>query len=245
LREYLSRGQLRIVQCNFAQAGEVPDIAAERFDGILLDLGVSSHQLDDEARGFTFRRGAALDMRMGTDATISAADVLNLASLDELTRVFREYGDEPRARRLASEVVRRRETRPFATSDDLVGAVRAALGPRSGPSDFARIFQAIRIEVNHELAALQSALPVLRDLLVPGGTLAVISYHSGEDRMVKRAFQEWSRDCVCPPRQPVCTCEHRALGSLRIRKAVVATPDESAVNPRARSARLRAWQSAA
>jgi 16S rRNA (cytosine1402-N4)-methyltransferase len=159
--------------------------------------------------------------------------------------VFREYGDEPRARRLASEVVRRRETRPFATSDDLVGAVRAALGPRSGPSDFARIFQAIRIEVNHELAALQSALPVLRDLLVPGGTLAVISYHSGEDRMVKRAFQEWSRDCVCPPRQPVCTCEHRALGSLRIRKAVVATPDESAVNPRARSARLRAWQSAA
>lgn len=245
LRDFVQRGQLRIVQANFAEAGDRPEIAAERYDGILLDLGVSSHQLDDERRGFTFRRGAPLDMRMGSDASMTAAHYLNQADPDDLTRVFREYGDEPRARRLAGEIVRRRGTRPFETSDDLVGAIRAALGPRSGPADFARIFQAVRIEINHELSGLESALPVLRDLLSPGGTLAVISYHSGEDRLVKRTFQAWSRECVCPPRQPVCTCDHRALGRLRTRKAVVAMPDESEANPRARSARLRAWQSAA
>ena len=157
---------------------------------------------------------------------------------------MRRYADEPRAPRLAREIVRRRSNRPMATSDDLVGAIRGALGPRSGPGDFARIFQAIRIAVNDELRGLERALPALRDRLEPGGTFVVIAYHSGEDRIVKDAFREWSRDCICPPRQPFCTCRGRALGELVTRKAESASEEEAARNPRARSARLRAWRSA-
>ena len=162
---------------------------------------------------------------------------------EELARIFREYGDEPRAARLAREIVRRRATRPFATSDDLVGAIRGALGPRTGPPDFARLFQAVRIAVNDELAGLERALPALRDRLAPGGTLAVIAYHSGEDRLVKHAFREWSTDCICPPRHPVCTCGGATRSARPLtRRAIVASPEEIARNPRARSARLRAWR---
>jgi 16S rRNA (cytosine1402-N4)-methyltransferase len=129
-------------------------------------------------------------------------------------------------------------------SDDLVGAIRGALGPRTGPPDFARLFQAVRIAVNGEIEGLEGALPMLRDRLRPGGTLVVISYHSGEDRLVKHGFREWSAACVCPPRQPVCTCRGHALGTTLTRKAVVADALEIAGNPRARSARLRAWRKA-
>jgi 16S rRNA (cytosine1402-N4)-methyltransferase len=128
------------------------------------------------------------------------------------------------------------------TSDDLVGAIRAVLGPRSGPADFARIFQAVRIAVNDELAGLTRALPALRDRLTPAGRLIVIAYHSGEDRIVKHAFRDWSADCICPPKQPMCTCRGHALGQTLTRKSIVATPEETAANPRARSARLRVWQ---
>ena len=224
--------------------GNYPDLGPARFDGILLDLGVSSHQLDDPRRGFSFREGAPLDMRMGVDTPLTAADWLNETSELELLRVFREYGDERRAARLAREVVRRRATQAFTISDDLVGAIRAALGPRSGPPDFARLFQAVRIEINDELGGLAHALPALRDHLEPGGVMAVIAYHSGEDRIVKSAFRDWSTECVCPPRQPQCTCRGRALGELVTRRSITATPAEVAVNPRARSARLRAWRSA-
>jgi len=178
----------------------------------------------------------------GTGAT--AADLLNTLDRAELTRVFREYGDEPRAGRLAKVVTTRRATKPFGISDDLVNAVRATLGPRSGPADFARIFQALRIAVNEELAALQRVLPAVLDALAPGGRLAVISYHSGEDRIVKHYFREWSRSCVCPPQVPVCTCRGRALGTVETRRPVRPTPDEVATNPRARSARLRVFRKA-
>jgi len=126
-----------------------------------------------------------------------------------------------------------------------VGAIRAVLGPRSGGAEFARLFQAVRIAVNDELPGLTRALPVLRDRLVPGGVLAVIAYHSGEDRIVKNAFRDWSAECVCPPRQPVCTCRGTALGTTITRRALIASADEIIRNPRARSARLRAWRSAA
>ncbi|HEY9479849.1 MAG TPA: 16S rRNA (cytosine(1402)-N(4))-methyltransferase, partial [Gemmatimonadaceae bacterium] len=148
------------------------------------------------------------------------------------------------AGRLAREIVRRRATRPFRTSDDLVGAIRATLGPRSGPSEFARLFQAVRIAVNRELDVLAAALPALRGHLVESGVIVVISYHSGEDRLVKHAFREWSTACTCPPRQPLCTCGGRALGETLTRKSVTASVEEIETNPRARSARLRAWRAA-
>jgi 16S rRNA (cytosine1402-N4)-methyltransferase len=208
---------------------------------ILLDLGVSSRQLDQEPRGFTFRPGAALDMRMESSGP-TAADLLNTVSADQLREWLFHYGDERRAGRLATEIVRRRERTPFAVSDDLVNAIRAVLGPRSGPDDFARLFQAIRIAVNDELAGLERALPAFREALEPGGTLAVISYHSGEDRLVKHAFRDWSRSCICPSAQPVCTCRGRPLGRVEPRGGIVATAEEIRDNPRARSARLRLFR---
>jgi len=231
-------------ELNFADAAADPEVRAFAPDGVLLDLGVSSPQIDDVTRGFSFRQGAPLDMRMsGTGPT--AAEWLSRADEDEMAEAFRDGADEPRAGALAREIARRRQRGPFASSDDLVNAVRKVLGPRSGPPEFARAFQAVRIAVNRELERLDTALPALFALLEPGGVLAVIAYHSGEDRRVKRAMREWSRSCVCPPEQPVCTCRGRALGTLASRRAVVASPAEIAANPRARSARLRAIRKAA
>ena len=230
---------------NYADLGHIPSLAGLRFSGILLDLGISSHQIDDASRGFSFRVGAPLDMRMGADAARDAARLLNENDEDELVRIFRDFGDEPRAGRLAREIMRRRETRSFSTSDDLVGAIRATLGARSGAPEFARLFQAVRIAVNDELAGVARALPDLRDRLTPGGTIAVIAYHSGEDRLVKHAFRAWSEDCICPPKHPMCTCGGgRSLGTVLTRRAITADSDETVHNPRARSARLRAWQRA-
>lgn len=237
-------GRFVAVQGNHDAIDDVAVLAGATFDGILLDLGVSSHQIDADGRGFSFRPGVRLDMRMHPGQEMDAASYLNEASETELVRTFREFGDEPRGRRMAHEVVRRRETRRFETSDDLVGVIRAVLGPRSGSPDFARIFQAVRIAVNDELDGLARGLPLLRDRLAPGGRFAVIAYHSGEDRLVKHLFREWSTACTCPPRQPVCTCGGTALGRLVTRKAVTASEAEVAVNPRARSAHLRVWQKA-
>lgn len=243
LAAYEAASRFRVILGNFAEVDRLLSDPSQKFDGILADLGVSSHQIDDTARGFSFREGASLDMRMGRDTTATAADYLNTASDRELAELFRDYGDEPKARRLAREIVRRRGNRPFMTSDDLVGAIRGVLGSRSGSSEFARLFQAVRIAVNAEIDSLERALPALRDRLAPDGTLAVISYHSGEDRVVKHAMREWSRDCVCPPRQLRCSCRGRASGQLVWRKPVSPTDAEIASNPRARSARLRAWRS--
>ena len=241
LEPFESARRFHAVQSNYADIDESPELRDERFDAVLLDLGISSRQVDADERGFTFREGAPLDMRMGTEGD-TAADLLN--SLDDrgLAMVFKDFGDEPRAPRLAREIVRRRSTVPFATSDDLVRAIRGALGPRSGPGDFARLFQALRIAVNGEIEGLTRALPMLRDRLRDNGVLAVITYHSGEDRIVKHAFRDWSAACVCPPKQPMCTCRGRSLGTTLTRRAVTPSEDEIARNSRARSAKLRAWQ---
>jgi 16S rRNA (cytosine1402-N4)-methyltransferase len=232
---------VRYLQAAYSEPAALAAVASFRPEFILVDLGVSSRQLDEAERGFTFRPNAPLDMRMGREG-VSAAGFLNTADESELARVFREYGDERQARRLAREIVRRRDRHQFTVSDDLVNAVRAVLGPRAGPPEFARLFQAVRIAVNDELAGLAAALPAFRDALVPGGRLAVITYHSGEDRLVKHAFREWASACVCPPGQPVCTCRGRPLGRLTPRKPIVPAPDEVAQNPRARSAHLRIFQ---
>jgi 16S rRNA (cytosine1402-N4)-methyltransferase len=252
LSDQIRAGQVRLFVANFAALDLVPDLVGARFDGVLLDLGVSSHQLDDPGRGFSFRRGAALDMRMSRAPASSdardepmndtAATLLNTAPEAELTIVFRDFADEPRAARLARTIVYRRERQAFGTSDDLVDAIRAVLGARSGPPDFARIFQALRIAVNDEVGALRAALPMLRDRLTGGGRLAIISYHSGEDRLVKTTFREWSLACHCPPRQPFCTCGGHALGKLVTRRPMTAQADEVALNPRSRSAKLRVWE---
>jgi 16S rRNA (cytosine1402-N4)-methyltransferase len=240
-RRRLSNQRIRFLEAPYASSEALDAAAGFAPDVVLLDLGVSSRQLDDEARGFSFRPGAPLDMRM-SGGGISAAEWLNDADESALATAFRAYGDEPRARRLAREIVRRRSRDAFASSDDLVNAIRAVLGPKSGPADFARLFQAVRIAVNDELAGLAVALPAFRDALVSDGRLAVISYHSGEDRLVKHAFQQWSRDCICPPAHPVCTCRGRALGRAEPRKPVVPDQAEIEVNPRARSAKLRVFR---
>ena len=209
-------------------------------DFIMLDLGVSSMQLDRTDRGFSFRVGAPLDMRMSRLGD-TAADLLESLSPRELERVFGDYGDERRARRLATVVARRRQRRPFTVADDFVNAIRETLGARAGPPDFARLFQALRIAVNDELEQIRVALPRLREALVAGGTLAVISYHSGEDRIVKHLFRDWARVCVCPPEQPTCTCRGAPLGTLLTPKPQRPSPGEVEANPRARSARLRAF----
>lgn len=235
----------RLVRGNFARAGRLAGLEPGTVRGALLDLGVSSRQIDAPERGFTFEVGAPLDMRMGgAGAGRTAADVLNEAPVEELARILREYGDERRAWAVARAVDRRRKREPLATSDDLVAALATGLGRRPRPRDKARVFQALRIEVNGELDALEEGLPALRDLLESGGVLAVIAYHSLEDRLVKRAFRKWSRACVCPPEIPVCRCRGRPLGETLTSSPVRAGDEEVRANPRARSARLRAWTSA-
>ena len=233
--------RFRAVQGNYGDVDQIPGLAGRRYDGILLDLGISSHQIDDPARGFSFRPGVSLDMRMSHDAPTDARALLNESDEHTLVTLFRQYGDEPRAPRLAREIIRRRQTRPFATSDDLVNAIRGALGPKSGPGDFARLFQAVRIAVNGELERLPDALVSLRNRLDPGGRFVVIAYHSGEDRIVKNAFRDWSVACTCPPLAPRCTCGAVALGHVQTRKAERPSDQETERNPRARSARLRVW----
>jgi 16S rRNA (cytosine1402-N4)-methyltransferase len=245
LAAYEAAGRFRVILGNFAEADRLLQDPQQEFEAILADLGVSSEQIDNESRGFSFRRGAALDMRMDSGSGQTAAAILNTMEEDQLVYLLREYADEPRARRLAREIARRRGNAPFETSGDLVNAIRAALGARSGPGEFARIFQGLRIAVNDEIGSLERAMPVLRDRLTPGGVLAVIAYHSGEDRIVKHTMREWSQACVCPPRQLQCTCGGRARGALVNRKAIKPSPEEIERNPRARSARLRAWRSAA
>jgi 16S rRNA (cytosine1402-N4)-methyltransferase len=237
-RARLGEDRIQYLQAEYSSDKALAAVAQFEPDFILLDLGVSSRQLDQTSRGFTFRPGAPLDMRMGGTGE-TAADLLNRAAPDALETIFREYGDERKARRLAVEVVRRRKQSAFAASDDFVNAIRATLGPRAGAPEFARLFQALRIAVNEELSGLKRALPSFRDALKPGGQLSIITYHSGEDRLVKQLFREWARSCVCPPGLPVCVCRGRAYGRVEPRKPVLPDTSEVAMNPRSRSAKLR------
>jgi len=238
--------RFRPVRANFADALETAGIEDGTLNGVLLDLGISSHQIDVDGRGFTFRPGAPLDMRMGQGSAdeASAADLLNTLDEGELADVFYRYGEERRSRKLARIVAEMREEAPFETSDQLLRAIERTLGPRTEAADKARIFQALRIAVNHEIESLERALERFRDALAPGGVFAVLAYHSLEDRLVKNAFRDWSMECVCPPGLPVCRCRGRALGKTLTRKPVSASAQETAANPRARSAHLRGWSAA-
>ena len=237
--------RVRFLHARFDSASLDPEARESGLDGALLDLGVSSHQIETEARGFTFRKGVALDMRMDVSGFPDARSFLAEASEERLTQVFRDFGEEPRARRLAREVVKRRATAPLESSDDLVAALAVTLGRAPTAQDKARIFQAVRIAVNEELEALERGLPAIREVMNDGAVMVVISYHSLEDRLVKNAFREWSRSCVCPPESMVCICRGRPLGNTLTKKPVRPSESETRNNPRARSARLRAWRRAA
>lgn len=210
-------------------------------DGILLDIGVSSPQLDQATRGFSFQQAGPLDMRMDPDNAVTAATLVNEAPEQELARIFYEYGEERHSRRIARAVVKRREEDgPFETTLELADLVRRHM-PRdpSGIHPATRVFQALRIAVNDELGVLKRVLPKAVAMLKPGGRLAVISFHSLEDRIVKQTLLEEAKSCVCPPRLPVCMCGKQPSVEILTRKPVVATDEEQRCNPRARSAKLR------
>jgi 16S rRNA (cytosine1402-N4)-methyltransferase len=243
LRQYSERVEL--IEANYRDTARLE--ATKNIDdlaGALLDLGVSSHQIERMDRGFSFRPGTPLLMRMGgtTGEREPAAFFINTAPEEELGRVFREYGEERRWRALARAVVRRRAKRPFRVSDDLVGVLTAVLDRRATEREKARLFQAVRIAVNDELGALEEGLEAIRTKLGHGGRLVAISYHSLEDRIVKNTLREWSRACVCPPQLLECRCRGEALGRVLTKKPLRPTESEVARNPRARSARLRAWE---
>ena len=218
-----------------------------RADAILLDLGISSMQIDRVERGFSYAADAPLDMRMDPSAPRSARDFVNEADERELTDVFRRFGEERFARPIAREIVRRRRDRPFERTAELVDAIRSAIpAPRRfGDGHPAkRVFQALRIEVNDELGSLERALPAALHMLKPGGRLAVISFHSLEDRIVKRFFAAQARGCVCPPELPICVCGSEPTLRLVTRKAVRPSPSEIAANVRSASAKLRVAEKA-
>jgi 16S rRNA (cytosine1402-N4)-methyltransferase len=214
-----------------------------RADAVLLDLGVSSMQIDRPERGFSYAVDAPLDMRMDPAADVSARDIVNEWDERELATIFRRYGEERFSRQIARAIVRRRSERPFERTAELVETIKAAIpAPRRfGDGHPAkRVFQALRIAVNDELAALEQALPAALAMLRPGGRLAVISFHSLEDRIVKRFLAAQARGCTCPPEFPVCVCGKEPAVRLLARKAVRPSPQETAENPRSASARLRA-----
>ncbi len=235
LRPFGGRVELR--QADFGDLDDVLDGLAAP-DGVLADLGVSSMQLDQAERGFSFRRDGPLDMRMGQSGR-SAADVVATASVDELTRIFRDFGEERMAAKIARGIVAERARGPIATTRQLAKVVAEHKGGREKIDPATRVFQALRIEVNQELVALARFLAAAVSRLNQGGRLAVISYHSLEDRMVKEAFRRDSGVCLCPPRLPACVCGARKALEVLTRRPIRPSDAEVGRNPRSRSARLR------
>jgi 16S rRNA (cytosine1402-N4)-methyltransferase len=237
--------RLRLRQANFRELADVaPAEGFDPIDGCLFDLGLSSFQLGDTERGFGFRAGGPLDMRFDASRGPSAADLVNGLDADELTALFRRYGEEPFAGRIARAIVESRRAARIGTAEELAGIV-ARVAPSRAPGrrrvhPATRVFQALRIAVNEELEALQQGLAAAVDLLRPGGRLVVLSYHSLEDRIVKRFLQAERRGCTCPPEAPICVCGRSPRLRLLSPKGLVPTAAEVVANPRARSARLRA-----
>jgi 16S rRNA (cytosine1402-N4)-methyltransferase len=229
-------------QASFSEVREVlAEIGWVGADGMILDLGVSSWQIDAPERGFSFRLGGRLDMRMDRRQSLDAYQLVNTATAEELTRIFRDYGEEPRARRIAERIVAERKQRSIESTDELARLVEAVKGGRRRDHHPAtQVFQALRIAVNQELDQLEHFLADGFDVLRRGGRLVIISFHSLEDRLVKNAFRRWSRSCLCPPRALVCQCGWSQKVKILTKRPVVPGDAETASNPRARSAKLRA-----
>ena len=241
LRDYLDR--VVLVRGNFGDLRAIlSDLGVDRVDGMLFDLGVSSPQLDDASRGFSYLQDAPLDMRMDRSAALTAKDVVNGWSQDELKRILWRYGEERYAGPIAAAIVRERGQAPIETTGRLAEIIRAAMpakARREKQHPAKRSFQAIRIAVNDELGEVERLLAHAPDLLNPGGRLAVISFHSLEDRLVKTAYVQWAKGCTCPPDFPVCVCGKTPRARLVDKHPITADEDELADNPRARSAKLR------
>ena len=239
-------GQVTIVHDNYEHIAQVlDDLSIGGVDGILLDLGVSSYQLDNPERGFTYRTDAPLDMRMDRDSQLTAKEIVNTYSAEELTRILREYGEERCASRIANNIVRRREVKPLETTGELSEIVRASIPAKmreKGGNPDKRTFQAIRIACNRELDVLRDSLDTMIDRLNPGGRLCVITFHSLEDRIVKNAFRRNEKPCICPPEFPVCVCGRESKGRVVTRKAIAPSARELEVNRRSASAKLRVFE---
>jgi 16S rRNA (cytosine1402-N4)-methyltransferase len=244
LRAFGDRVQL--VHGNYARLDEhLAAIGVRQVDGVVLDLGVSSLQIDAAERGFSYRASGPLDMRMDPGGGPSAAELLAAASADEIARMLRDYGEEPQARRIARAIVERRQKAPLLTTADLADVVQRTVSGRKPVSTLARVFQGVRVAVNGELDNLSEGLKRVLGVLAPGAPFAVLSYHSLEDRAVKRFFRQQVEGCTCPPDLPRCACGFVPGFALLTRRALRPGTDEIAANPRARSARLRALQRAA
>lgn len=241
LAEYKDR--ITFVKDNFGNIANILDsLGIEKIDGMLLDIGVSSHQLDEAERGFSYQQDAPLDMRMNPDRPFSAYDVVNGYDEDELDRVIFTYGEERWARRIAQFIVKEREAKPIETTGELVDIIKKAVpkgARKDGPHPAKRTFQAIRIEVNGELEVLQRAIDDVAARLAVGGRLCIITFHSLEDRIVKEAFRKQENPCICPPQFPVCVCGKKPLGRVITRKPILPSKEELEENPRSRSAKLR------
>ncbi len=243
---FANDGRVGIVKSNYA---DMPQVLTERgvtgVNGILLDLGVSSHQLDTADRGFSYMEDSALDMRMDTDEQMTAADIVNTYSESELFRIIRDYGEDHFAKNIARNIVKNREKEPVLTTGRLADIVSASVPAKSrltGGHPAKRTFQAIRIELNRELAVLEDSIDEMIDLLEPGGRFCIITFHSLEDRIVKNKFRTAESPCICPKDFPVCVCGRKSRGRVITKKAILPTEAETETNRRSKSAKLRIFE---
>ena len=242
------KDKVTIVRSNYAQMKEVlRDLGIPKVDGILLDLGVSSYQLDNAERGFTYREDVPLDMRMDQRQTKTAKDIVNDYSEMELYHIIRNYGEDKFAKNIAKHIVQARQKAPIETTGQLIEVIKAAIPKKvraTGGHPAKKTFQAIRIECNRELDVLKDSIDAMIDLLNPGGRLCIITFHSLEDRIVKRAFKKNENPCTCPPNFPVCVCGNVSKGKQLTRKPIIPGEEELEYNKRAKSSKLRVFERA-
>lgn len=240
--------KVTVVRSNYENIASVlHELGIEKVDGIYLDLGVSSYQLDTASRGFTYREDAPLDMRMDQRNTQTAADIVNTYSEMELYRIIRDYGEDRFAKNIAKHIVRQRQEKPYETTGELIETIKAAIPAKiraTGGHPAKRTFQAIRIELNHELDVLNCSIDTMIDLLNPGGRLSIITFHSLEDRIVKKRFRDNENPCICPPEFPVCMCGRNSKGTVITRKPIVPGEEELEYNKRSKSSKLRVFERA-
>ena len=249
LKKIGAKASFKLIKSDFARIGEILNAEGiSGVDGVLADFGVSSYQLDENHRGFGYMRSGPLDMRMDTDSSLTAAEVVNSYEQRELERIIREYGEERYAGRIAAAICRTRAKKVITDTEELAGIIASALPPqarREHQHPAKRTFQGIRIEVNSELDSITELLERVPEILVPKARFVAISFHSLEDRLVKDAFRKFEKPCTCPKDFPVCVCGLTGIGKILTKKPVIADEDEKELNPRARSAKLRAFERSA